>query len=93
MRLVTRIIAGLGDTEERAAGRTAEQRIYGFAHKMLKIESWIWTSIANSRVFWTQTTDMFAATFRTRRFPKRLRHFAKTVLEISVLGASTPMHQ
>jgi len=47
MRLVTRIIAGLGDTEERAAGRTAEQRIYGFAHKMLKIESWIWTSIAN----------------------------------------------
>ncbi len=58
MRLVTRIIAGLGDTEERAAGRTAEQRIYGFAHKMLKIESWIWTSIANSRVFWTQTTDM-----------------------------------
>jgi hypothetical protein len=40
------------------SGRTAEQRIHGFAHKMLKIESWIWTSIADSRVFWTQTTDM-----------------------------------
>jgi len=65
MRLVTRIIAGLGDTEERAAGRTAEQRIYGFAHKMLKIESWIWTSIADSRVFWTQTTDMFVAAFQS----------------------------
>jgi hypothetical protein len=57
------------------------------------MKSWIWTSIADSGAFWTQTTDMFAATFRTRRFHKRLRHFAKTVLEISVLGASTSMHQ
>jgi hypothetical protein len=35
------------------SGRTAERRIHGFAHKILKIESWIWTSIADSRVFWT----------------------------------------
>jgi hypothetical protein len=73
--------------------RAADQRIHGLARKILKMKSWIWTSIADSGAFWTRTTDMFAATFRTRRFHKRLRHFAKTVLEISVLGASTSMHR
>jgi hypothetical protein len=73
--------------------RAADQRIHGLARKILKMESWIWTSIADSRGFWTQTTDMFAATFQSRRLQKRLRHFAKTALEISKLGASTSMHQ
>jgi len=57
------------------------------------IESWIWTSIADSRVFWTQTTDMFAATFQSHRLHRRWRHFAKTGLEISKLRVTTLMHR
>src|ERR1700730_11837340 len=47
------------------SGTPAEQRNNRFAHKIPKIESWIWTSIADSRVFWTQTTDMFVAAFQS----------------------------
>jgi hypothetical protein len=44
---------------------------------------------ADSRGFWTQTTDMFRATFQSHRLHWRLCHFAKIGLEIGKLRATT----